>query len=251
MARFWDQRARENAYFFIDNRLAYRDTDPDRFWASGERDLDTLLKTLDVEIAADDEVLEIGCGVGRMTRPIAARAGDVIALDVSAEMLAQAREENPELDHVTWIHGDGTSLGEIGDASVDACVSHVVLQHIPDPSVILHYVTEMGRVLRPGGWAAFQVSNDERVHAPRRSRIRDRVRAFAGRAPKGQDHPAWRGSSVTVAGVREAAALGGMAVERVVGEGTQFCLVLARRRVGVSTGRPSAASAARTPSAQR
>jgi SAM-dependent methyltransferase len=229
MARFWDERARENAYFFIDNRLVYRDTDPDQFWASGERDLDTILKTLDVEIAADDEVLEIGCGVGRMTRPIAARAGRVLALDVSAEMLAQAREENPELDRVTWIHGNGTSLAEIGAASVDACLSHVVLQHIPDPAVILEYVTEMGRVLRSGGWAAFQVSNDERVHAPRRSGIRDRVRAFAGRAPRGQGHPAWRGSAVAVESVRKAAERGGMAVERVVGEGTQFCLVLARR----------------------
>jgi SAM-dependent methyltransferase len=229
MARFWDQRARENAYFFIDNRLAYRGSNSEQFWASGEQDLEALLSVLGAEIQADDEVLEIGCGIGRMTRPIAARAKRVLALDVSAEMLERARDENPELRNVTWIHGDGTSLGEIVDGSVDACVSHVVLQHIPDPGVILNYVTEMGRVLRPAGWAGFQVSNDERVHAPRRSGLRERVRALAGRAPRGQDNPAWRGSAVAVESVRQAAERGGMALERVVGERTQFCLVLARR----------------------
>jgi SAM-dependent methyltransferase len=196
-------------------------------------------------------VLEIGCGIGRMTRPIAARARRVLALDVSAEMLERARDENPELRNVTWMHGDGTSLGEIADGSVDACVSHVVLQHIPDPEVILGYVTEMGRVLRPGAWAGFQVSNDERVHVQRRSGIRERVRALAGRGPKGQDHPAWRGSPVAVESVRKAAEQGGMALERVVGEGTQFCLILARRQAEVGVAGAGTASVGRMPSNQR
>ena len=43
------------------------------------------------------------------------------------------REHNPGLANVEWIEGDGTSLAPIEDASADACVSHVVFQHIPDP----------------------------------------------------------------------------------------------------------------------
>ena len=56
--------------------------------------------------------------------------------------------------------------------SVDGCFSHVVFQHIPDPPITLNYVREMGRVLRPGGWALFQVSNDPTIHQPPGGRAR-------------------------------------------------------------------------------
>jgi SAM-dependent methyltransferase len=102
----------------------------------------------------------------------------------------------------------------------------VVFQHIPDPEVTLGYVREMGRVLRPGGWAAFQVSNDPDVHRPRAA---GPPRPWQ-RRPQGQSHPAWLGSAVELQSLRAAARDGGMAVEAVSGEGTQFCLVLTRRR---------------------
>ena len=141
-------------------------------------------------------MLEIGCGVGRITRVLAARAAQVLALDVSDEMLARARELNPALTNVSWVLGDGLSLHGIPDASLDACVSVVVFQHIPDPEVTLGYVREVGRVLRPGGWAALQVSDDPAIHRARPG-LAPRVRALLGRAPRGQRHPAWLGSSVT------------------------------------------------------
>ena len=47
MRRFWDRRASENPWFFITNTLDYSDPDLERFWASGEEDLDTLLGKLD------------------------------------------------------------------------------------------------------------------------------------------------------------------------------------------------------------
>src|SRR3954470_2705623 len=159
MGRFWDARAREDAFYFVDNTGTYRDADVERFWAEGRRNLDTVLGVLGAEVHAQDVVLDVGCGVGRLTRVLAERAAHVHAIDVSAEMLEQARELNARLTNVTWHHGDGTTLNPIADASVDAVVSHVVFQHIPDPQVTLGYVREMGRVLRPGGWAAFQISN--------------------------------------------------------------------------------------------
>ena len=113
MGEFWDQRARENSLYFINNSLSYRETDPDAFWASGPNDVDAVLGALGVEIEPDDDIVEIGCGVGRMTRPMAERGRSVRALDVSAEMLQQARAENPQLDNVEWIHGNGTELNGI------------------------------------------------------------------------------------------------------------------------------------------
>ncbi len=225
MRRFWDERAREDAFFFVDDRLTYRRPDLVSFWRGGEEALSGLLGACGVELAGDEEVVEVGCGAGRMTRAIAARARSVTALDVSSEMLEVARRMNPQLENVRWLHGDGTTLAPLDAASADACLSHVVFQHIPAPEVTLGYVREMGRVLRPGGWAAFQISNDPGIH---RRRPGGRGRPWRS-GPRGRSHPAWLGAAVDLESLAAAAADGEMSVERVSGEGTQFCLVLTRR----------------------
>lgn len=230
MGSFWDARAREDAYYFIDNRRAYGDTETDSFWASGVTDLDKILALFDLQVRPDDVALDIGCGVGRLTRVLAGRARRVYGLDVSAEMIERAERENAHLGNVTWLVGDGTTLQPIPDAAVDACVSHVVFQHIPDPRITLGYVREIGRVLRSGGWAAFQVSNDPSIHQPRSPGLRGRLAAAAGRGPRGQDDPAWLGSAVSLDELHAAAHEGQLELERIEGAGTQYCMVLARRR---------------------
>ena len=229
MRQFWDRRARENPWFFISNELDYADPDRERFWASGEEDLDALLARLDARLDPGAHVVEVGCGAGRMTRAIAGRVGRVTAVDVSPRMLEIAREQNPGLENVEWVAGDGATLAGIPDASADACLSHIVFQHIPDPQVTLGYVREMGRVLRPGGVAMFQISNAPAVHRPPFEGPRRRWSALRGRWPRGQRSPAWVGSSVDLADLRAAAAEAGLELDRLVGEGTQYCFVRARR----------------------
>jgi SAM-dependent methyltransferase len=230
MREFWDERADENPLFFVDNTLDYRHPDEEAFWAQGRDWLDRLLGEVGAELRPEDDVVEIGCGVGRLTRAIAHRARFVRALDVSPRMLELARR-HAGLDNVEWLLGDGESLAGIADASADACISHVVFQHIPDPAVTLGYVREMGRVLRPGGWAAFQVSNDHGLHRKRRGRegMRIFLRAVTRRGPSGQADPHWLGSAVDLDELSRAAADGGLEVARVSGAGTQFCFVLLER----------------------
>jgi SAM-dependent methyltransferase len=229
MGAFWDARAREDAFYFVDNTGTYRDADVARFWAAGERDLDAVLAAAGAVVQPDDVVLDIGCGVGRLTRVLAGRAAHVHAIDVSAQMLDQAREHNAHLTNVTWHHGDGTTLHPVEDDSIDAVVSHLVFQHIPDPEITLGYVREMGRVLKPGGWAVVQVSNDPELHRATIG-LRDRLKAALGRAPKGQDEPQWLGSAVDLQDITAAALEGGLDIGQVVGEGTQFCYVRAVKR---------------------
>jgi ubiquinone/menaquinone biosynthesis C-methylase UbiE len=166
----------------------------------------------------------------------------VKALDISEDMLRLAQEHNPELHNVEWIHGQGDSLRGVDDASADSLVSHVVFQHIPDPAITLAYVTDMGRVLRPGGWAAFQFSNDPKVHRPPGAlgRAAASLRARFGRGPKGQAHAAWLGSSVEVSDLRATAEAAGMKVEKLVAERTQYCVALLRRQADQP--RPSSSS---------
>jgi SAM-dependent methyltransferase len=148
-------------------------------------------------------------------------------------MLARAEELNGHLDNVRWLHGDGASLAPVADSSVDACFSHVVFNHIPDSAITLGYVREMGRVLCPGGWSAFQISNDPgaEAHAPSGGvPLRRRLAALAGRAPRAHDDPAWLGSAVDLDDLRDTASAAGLAVERVVEPGSFFCTILVRRR---------------------
>jgi SAM-dependent methyltransferase len=230
MRDFWDARAEEDPFYFVDNRLEYGRPDLERFWSGGREALDLLLADVGAAIAPGDDVVEIGCGVGRMTRVLAERAATVRALDVSARMLDLARAHNPQLDNVEWILGDGESLTGIETASADACHSDVVFQHIPDPEITLGYVTEIGRVLRPGGWAAFQVSNAPAIHAPGSvARLRVGLQAALGRGPHGQNDPRWRGSAIDLARLEWVAEAAAMRSERITGAGTQYCRVLLRK----------------------
>jgi SAM-dependent methyltransferase len=233
MRRFWDERAREDAWYFVDSRLDYRSPDTERFWRGGQEVVDLILGTVGVRIEPTDVIVDIGCGLGRLSRAMAARASRVIGLDVSQEMIKRARQLNADVPNVEWVVGDGESLSGIADGSVDGVFSHVVFQHIPDPRITLGYVREMGRVLRPDGWAAFQVSTNPDVHRARRP-LRERVLALAGQAPRGQEDPSWLGSAVGLDDLRAAAADSGLVLERVEDPGSQFCTVLARREVPVS-----------------
>lgn len=226
--RFWDERARENALYFVDNRLSYSDPDDDAFWRGGEEVLERTLAVVGLDPGPDETVVDIGCGVGRMTRALSRRVGRVIGIDVSSEMLARAREANAGYDNIEWLHGDGASLAGIDDASVDGCYSFVVFQHLPSAEMTLGYVREMARVLRPGGWALFHVSTDPAVHR-QRPPLRDRIKALVGRAPRGQTNRAWLGSSVDLDVLRATSTDAGLDIEHVEEPGAQFTMVLARR----------------------
>ena len=247
MRRFWDARAREDAYHFVDDRQPYKAADPDRFWSEGERDLRTFLGNAGVTVRQDDLVLDLGCGIGRLTRALAGQAGHVIALDVSPEMLRRAQEHNAALHNVTWLLGDGESLTGVEDATLDGAVSHVVFQHIPDPQITLGYVRELGRALKPGAWAAFGISTDPSVHEQRggpQSR-RELLRSLAGREPRGTSAPEWLGAPVPLDALGAVATAAGLTLESIEGSGTQFTVVRATKsRACGSTGPSRSASRA-------
>jgi SAM-dependent methyltransferase len=229
--RYWDERARENALFFVDSRIDYGSPDEAAFWRGGEEDLDRIFDEVQAQVGAGDRVLDIGCGVGRMTRVLAGRAAHVTGVDVSSEMLARAGEHNAHLGNVDWVHGDGRTLAPLADASFDGVFSHVVFQHLPDPEMTYGYVREIGRVLRGGGWAVFVVSTDPGVHRLSPAvRLKAAVKSLAGRDAGVAAHPAWRGSAVDPGVLRRTAEEAGLEVERLEREGTQYTLVRCRRR---------------------
>ena len=225
---YWDRRARENALYFVDSRLDYNSPSSDEFWAGGETAVDEILKLADARVEPTAASLDIGCGVGRLTRVLADRGQSAIGLDISSEMLARAWELNEGRANIEWIQGSGSDLQPVPDDSVDFCFSHVVFQHIPDSQITLGYIRDMGRVLRPGGRSVFVVSTDPAVHRQRPT-LKHRARAAIGRAPKGGNDPAWLGSALTEEQIDEAIADGGLQLVRLEGVGTQFTVVHAAR----------------------
>lgn len=233
MRRFWDARARENAMWYVNTGLDYRNTNAAEFWESGARDLEATLKAVGAELCGHEVVVDIGCGLGRITRALSERAARVIGVDVSEEMVRRARAALADRPNVEIRLGSGTDLADIPDASVDVCYSWVVFQHIPDPGVVCSYIREMGRVLRSGGWALFQVSDAPEIHRPdawpQDRRPLTRLLRLLGRAPRGCDAPEWLGCAVPRGELLSALAEGGLREERSVGSGTQYHLVLARK----------------------
>lgn len=113
---------------------------------------------------AGRRVLEVGCGAAQCGRWLHSRGADVVALDLSAGMLAQARALDLRTDvQLRLVQGDATAL-PFADATFDlACSSYGAVPFVADSSAVMH---EVARVLRPGGRWAFSVSHPVRWAFP-------------------------------------------------------------------------------------
>lgn len=109
--------------------------------------------------------VEVGCGPGRMTTELAGRFDRVLGLDVSPAMIERARPLVPENVELRVVSGE--RLDGVADASADALVCYLVLQHLPRRSLVLAYLAEFGRVLAPGGQAFVQLPVLDRGPRPR------------------------------------------------------------------------------------
>lgn len=93
-------------------------------------------------------ILDIGCGTGDMLRRFSGEnAARLVGVDESDGMLAKARELSAGYNKITYLAGSAESLA-FADAEFDVVTSCVAFHHFPDPGGA---VTEMYRVLRPGG----------------------------------------------------------------------------------------------------
>lgn len=152
---FWDRAARSNAAWYIATRY---ERESDEFFQQGSDETDHLLAHCGITLHKDQDVLEIGCGVGRMTRRLCKLSRHVTAVDVSPEMLRRCEKNLAGFSNVTCmlVPGDGTLPG-IDDRSIDVVFSYITLQHVPTRESQTAYLREAARVTRDDGRLAIQV----------------------------------------------------------------------------------------------
>ena len=116
------------------------------------------LLTKECAITLDDVVMEIGCGAGRIAHFLAPKCKRWIGGDVSVNMIAHAKEALADVPNVEFVALAGSDLRDVGEASIDAIYCTVVFMHL-DEWDRFRYVSEMYRVLKPGGRVYFDNYN--------------------------------------------------------------------------------------------
>lgn len=116
-------------------------------------------RVLDTFVVPGSSVLEIGCGTGRMTRELVRRHVSVVACDVNPLAIGKLRASLEADADVRVILGDARSL-LFPDETFDVVVfAFNGLDFIHPESGRFHAVSEIARVLRPGGVFIFSSHN--------------------------------------------------------------------------------------------
>jgi SAM-dependent methyltransferase len=220
----WNRRARQDAGYFV--AFGRRDQDDAEFFATAAGVIHNFTRELRWFPRRPGDrggrALEIGCGPGRLMRPVCAWFEEVHGVDVSDEMIRLGREKLRDVPNAHFHLSSGAGLEEFEDGSFDFVYSYAVFQHIPSREVVFRYIDEALRVLRPGGLLRCQLN---------------------GLPETATEYDTWHGVRVGEDEVREFAGRRDVLLLAVEGALTQYMWVTMRKRVeGALPPAPPAAS---------
>jgi SAM-dependent methyltransferase len=161
MREDWNARAKKDAYFYV--AFACPEQAEEDFWASAAAILPAFereLPRLPCALPQARRALEIGCGPGRLMLPMSRYFGELYGVDVSEEMVALARERLGHINAHVYVTS-GSDLVIFANEYFDFVYSYLVFQHIPDREIVLNYLRESRRVLKPGGVLRCQIRGTE------------------------------------------------------------------------------------------
>lgn len=108
-------------------------------------------------------VLDVGCGTGALAARLTACGYEVTGLDPSAGMLNQLHARAPGIKAV---RGSAARM-PFGDGEFDLSLSVATMHHIADAAAVRSALTEMVRVVRPGGRVIVWDHNPRNPYWPR------------------------------------------------------------------------------------
>src|ERR1700761_331117 len=105
-----------------------------------------------LKVKPGTRVLDVGCGVGRWSRLLAARGATVTGVDLSPTMIAQARSRASAEGVATRCRFDVQNISALTvEGDFDLVLGVTVLQHILDPGALRAALLGMRARLAPGG----------------------------------------------------------------------------------------------------
>ena len=159
--RNWEDFAAQDPFWAVLSQpdRKYGRWDREAFYQTGEEQIAEVMDhAAQFELPQNREAaLDFGSGVGRLTRALAARFDRAVGVDISQTMVDNATRFNEDVPNVSFQVNARPDLRVFDDASFDLVNTRIVLQHLPDRAMILGYVAEFLRVLRPGGLLVFQL----------------------------------------------------------------------------------------------
>jgi ubiquinone/menaquinone biosynthesis C-methylase UbiE len=99
-----------------------------------------------------DTILEIGCGTGRLTIPIARMCKSVVGVDFSECMLEVANRKSEGYKNIQYVEVDARKRLPFQNASFDKVVGPLLTNHIKN---IQRFFNEVYRILKPNGVFVF------------------------------------------------------------------------------------------------
>ncbi len=106
-----------------------------------------MLDWLAEKVGGRGPVCDVGCGPGQVARYLRDRGVETCGVDLSAEMVRQARLLNPD---IPFAQGDMLDLAGVADGSYGGVAAFYSVLHVPRESVV-KALGELRRVLAPGG----------------------------------------------------------------------------------------------------
>ena len=156
----WDRLARGDPFWAVLTDPSKRNGgwDVPEFFDTGVQEISAAMKTAELlgHPAQYHTALDFGCGVGRLTRPLATFFDQVTGVDVSPVMLDLARQLNQAGERCVYVLNTKKDVRQFADGTFDFVYSRNVLQHVGARNA-RRYVAEFVRILRPSGLALFQL----------------------------------------------------------------------------------------------
>jgi SAM-dependent methyltransferase len=106
-------------------------------------------------------VLDVGCGTGQLAEAIAASGFDVFGVDLSASMVARARQRG-----LSGTFAGVTTALPFAEGSFDLALTVATLHHLETPERVAATVSEMGRVVKRGGFIVLWDHNPSNPYWP-------------------------------------------------------------------------------------
>ncbi|HTU35357.1 MAG TPA: class I SAM-dependent methyltransferase [Candidatus Acidoferrum sp.] len=160
--------------------------DHEEFFRTGEEMVEKVVRTAASHglPSAHGRALDFGCGVGRLTRALSSRFSNCCGVDISEQMIRQARRLNSSVRNCFFMVNSDPHLGIFSSEHFDCIVSILVLQHLPRRDWIYSAISEFVRVLKHGGLLVFQLPS----FIPWRNRVQLRRRAYQALRAAGLGH---------------------------------------------------------------